>query len=89
MPFNPHTQNCQYEEKLRDLLVNLAALYRKADIYTLFSICNDMNIESLINALRERGYIEEYEVKVFNTDFTCYGVTRDGYEYLKIHPRAG
>lgn len=86
MPFNPHTQNCQYEEKLRGLLVDLAGLNKKADIYTLFSICNDMNIESLINALRERGYIEECEVKVFNTDFTCYGVTRDGYEYLKTHP---
>lgn len=86
MSLNQHIQNYPHEDKLRSLLVSLAGLYKKADIYTLFSICNDLHVESFIKELVDLGFIEEYEVRVFNTDFTCYGVTRDGYEYLKIHP---
>lgn len=83
---DPYFQNYPHEDKLRSLLVSLAGLYKKADIYTLFSICNDLRVESFIRELVDLGFIEEYEVCVFNKDFICYGVTRDGYEYLKVRP---
>ncbi len=89
MPHNLHIQNYQYEEKMRSLLVDLAGLDKKADLYTLYSMCKDKDIEKIIKDLLDCRLIEECEVCVFNTDFICYSVTQDGFEYLKIRPGDG
>ncbi len=89
MTFNQTIPIYDPEDKMRNLLVTLACLFKKADIYTLYSICQDKDIEKTIKNLLDCCFIEECEVCVFNTDFTCYSVTRDGYEFLKIRPGEG